>query len=250
MTSRQPDFEQPDSAGGRLGQTIIELRDVRFAWPDDRGFSLRIDHFSLRKGERTLLIGPSGSGKSTLLSLITGVVAPSQGTVVVLEKDLLQMSGRERDRFRADHFGIIFQMFNLLPYGAVIDNVVLPLSFAPLRRGRAEAHGGAQHEARRLLSALGLDGLLAEGPAATLSIGQQQRAAAARALIGEPEIVIADEPTSALDRDHQLRFLDLLFAQADAAHSTLLMVSHDKSFVDRFDRIIDLAELTSKEPVQ
>lgn len=241
-------ISHPDRTG--IGQAIIALRDIEFSWPDDRGFALKIGSFSVEKGERTLLIGPSGSGKSTLLSLMTGVVAPAQGTVSILGKDLFQMSGRARDRFRADHFGIIFQMFNLLPYGAVIDNVLLPLSFAPLRRSRAEARGGAQAEARRLLSSLGLDGQLSEGPAATLSIGQQQRAAAARALIGEPEIVIADEPTSALDRDHQLRFLDLLFTQVEAASSTLLMVSHDRSFIDRFDRVIDLGALTSKERVE
>lgn len=229
-------------------QNIVVLNDVRFTWPNDRGFTLAIKDFAIHRGERLLLIGPSGTGKSTLLSLLAGVVTPEKGSIKVLGTETSTLRSSARDRFRAEHFGIIFQMFNLLPYGAVIDNVALPLSFAPARRKRADKKGGGRKEAHRLLDALGLDDRLIDSPAATLSVGQQQRAAVARALIGEPEIIIADEPTSALDRDHQLRFLDLLFEQTEAANSTLVMVSHDRSFSDRFDRIIDLGDIAIEEP--
>ncbi len=137
-------------------------------------------------------------------------------------------------------------MFNLLPYGSVIDNVVLPLSFAPGRRARVAAAGGADREALRLLTRLGLPEDLARGRSVSnLSVGQQQRVAAARALIGSPELIIADEPTSALDRDRQAAFLDLLFEQSQAQGSTLLMVSHEEAFAQRFDQVLRLDDIVS-----
>ena len=162
----------------------------------------------------------------------------------MLTADMAKLSARARDRFRAEHIGIIFQMFNLLPYGTVLDNVLLPLSFAPSRRTRAAKRGSVRGEARRLLSALGLEEALFDGPpAATLSVGQQQRVAAARALIGAPEIVLADEPTSALDAGRQAAFLDLLFDQAGAAGASLIMVSHDERLAVQFDRVAALADI-------
>ncbi len=217
---------------------------MRFAWPGRHGFSLAVDRFAVSRGEKLLLIGPSGTGKSTLLSLLAGIVVPDAGAIRILNADMTTLSARARDRFRAEHIGIIFQMFNLLPYGTVLDNVLLPLSFAPLRRARAEQQGGARKEAERLLAALGLDETLFDGPpAASLSVGQQQRAAAARALIGAPEIVLADEPTSALDAGRQAAFLDLLFDQAGAAGASLIMVSHDERLAPRFDRVAALADI-------
>ena len=222
----------------------IALSDVRFAWSGARRFSLTVDAFEVGRGERLLLLGPSGSGKSTLLSLICGIVTPQAGRVEVLGRNLPELSGPRRDRFRAEHIGVIFQMFNLLPYGSVLDNVLLPLSFAPHRRQRA---GAAEQEARRLLGALGLDDDLLAAPAANLSVGQQQRVAAARALIGRPDIVVADEPTSALDRARQDNFLDLLFGQVAAAGATLAMVSHDETLAARFDRVLALSSVLRAE---
>ena len=190
-------------------------------------------------------MGPSGSGKSTLLSLLCGVVQPASGQINILDTDITQLSSAARDHFRAEHFGVIFQMFNLLPYGSVIDNVVLPLSFARQRRERAMQNGTVEHEAVRLLTALGIDDALLNSSAAALSVGQQQRVAAARALIGAPEVIVADEPTSALDKSRQERFLDLLFAQADEAGSTLIMVSHDESLAPLFDQVLNLADVVS-----
>ena len=226
---------------------IVNLSGVSFAWPGADSFALSIKEFRLAKGSRSLLIGPSGSGKSTLLSLICGIVRPDTGTVQVLGEPLERMSDTARDRFRAEHIGVIFQMFNLLPYGSVLDNVMLPLSFAPARRARAATHRPVDEEAGRILTDLGLPENKLASAAATLSIGQQQRVAAARALIGSPELIVADEPTSALDKVHQARFLDLLFAQVDAARSTLIMVSHDESLASRFDTVIDLQDTIAVE---
>jgi putative ABC transport system ATP-binding protein len=193
-------------ARGALGAgASILMSDVFFAWRDKTGFALRIERLEVACGEKILLIGPSGSGKSTLLSLLCGIVVPRAGVIQVLGTDMAQLSGAARDRFRAAHFGIIFQMFNLLPYLSILDNVLLPLRFAPERRARAAAVAGTEErEGRRLLAGLGLDvEALSDGSTAELSVGQQQRVAAARALIGGPEIILADEPTSALDRARQ-----------------------------------------------
>jgi putative ABC transport system ATP-binding protein len=220
---------------------IVTMSGVRFAWPSRDSFRMAIEDFRLAEGERLLLIGPSGSGKSTFLSLLAGIVAPQAGSIGVLGTDIAKLRGAARDRFRAEHFGIIFQMFNLLPYGSVIDNVLLPLSFSAERRKRATASGSAEAEAVRLLSRLGIEPALIHGAsAASLSVGQQQRVAAARALIGAPRIIIADEPTSALDRNRQEAFLDLLFAVVAEARASLIMVSHDESLGPRFGRVLPL----------
>jgi putative ABC transport system ATP-binding protein len=219
---------------------IVRMADVRFAWPGRGAFALAIEAFALRAGERVLLIGPSGSGKSTFLSLLCGIVSPQAGRIEVLGTDISALSGPARDRFRAEHFGIIFQMFNLLPYGTVLDNVILPLAFAASRRGRA---GAPRSNALQLLQRLGLGPEFAERSSTKLSVGQQQRVAAARALIGSPELIVADEPTSALDRDRQMAFLDVLFTQVADAGATLIMVSHDQSLAPRFDRVVPLAEI-------
>jgi putative ABC transport system ATP-binding protein len=227
---------------------VVSMSGVRFRWRGPRAFSLAIESFALRAKERVLLVGPSGAGKSTFLSLLCGIVTPSQGRLEVLGTDTSKLSGSARDHFRAEHFGIIFQMFNLLPYGSVLDNVLLPLSFAAKRRERAARNGSAENEALRLLDSLGLDAAELGGlSAASLSVGQQQRVAAARALIGSPELIVADEPTSALDRNRQQAFLDLLFADLDAAGSALIMVSHEEELGQRFDRVVRLDEIATAE---
>jgi putative ABC transport system ATP-binding protein len=231
---------------GSENTDAVQLRGVEFRWSRKSPFALDIGWFAVARGERLLLLGASGSGKSTLLSLVTGIATPGRGQALVLGTDLARLGSAARDRFRAEHFGIIFQMFNLLPYGAVIDNVVLPLSFAPGRRAHALRAGGVEHEAVRLLSALGLPEDIHARAAATLSVGQQQRVAVARALIGSPEIIIADEPTSALDEDRQQAFLELLFAQVEAAGASLIMVSHDRRLASQFARVVQLDELISK----
>ena len=227
---------------------VVSMSGVRFRWRGPRAFSLAIDSFALRAKERVLLVGPSGAGKSTFLSLLCGIVTPTAGRLEVLGTDMSKLSSSARDRFRAEHFGIIFQMFNLLPYGSVLDNVLLPLSFAPKRRDRASRAGSAEIEAERLLASLGLDPKDVEGlSTANLSVGQQQRVAAARALIGAPELIVADEPTSALDRNRQQAFLDLLFADVAAAGASLIMVSHEEELGKRFDRVVRLDEIATAE---
>ncbi len=231
-----------------ISDAIVTITNVSFAWPGSRRFRLSIDAFSLARGERLLLLGPSGSGKSTFLSLLAGIVVPDSGTIAVLGTDLATLSSSARDRFRAEHFGIIFQQFNLLPYATVLDNTLLPLAFAPARRARAGSDGTPETSARKLLKTLGLAGASIDGArASSLSVGQQQRVAAARALIGAPELIVADEPTSSLDRAHQLAFLDLLFGELDRAGTALIMVSHDETLASRFSRVVRLDEIARIE---
>jgi putative ABC transport system ATP-binding protein len=227
---------------------VLEISDLRFAWPGGAPL-IALDRFAIASGEHVFLFGPSGSGKSTLLNLVAGTLAPDSGTIRI---DGEAMSGRPerlRDRLRADRLGIVFQMFNLLPYLSVRDNVLLPCRFSARRRAQAIArHGSLAEAAEHLLAALGLGASgIADRPAASLSVGQQQRVAAARALVGGPALVIADEPTSALDFDAREAFLRLLFDECRVARAGLLFVSHDHSLKPLFDRAIALPGVVTAE---
>ena len=221
----------------------LSLAHVAFRWAGGRAFGLTVDDFAVARGERVLLLGASGSGKSTLLSLICGIVAPRSGHVAVDGTDIATLSLAARDRLRPERIGIIFQQFNLLPYMTPLDNILLPLRFAPERRRRA---GDARAAALTLATALGLPSSeVTRAASGALSVGQQQRVAVARALIGAPPLIVADEPTSSLDAGSQAAFLDLLFAQCAEAGSTLLMVSHDDRLVPRFDRSVALEDIAA-----
>ncbi|MFN0162489.1 MAG: ATP-binding cassette domain-containing protein [Burkholderiales bacterium] len=222
----------------------IEVRDLRFRWPGAQTDCLDIAEFVVAPGEAVFLHGPSGSGKSTLLNLLGGVVLPQAGMVRLLGRDLTGLAGAARDRLRADHLGFIFQQFNLVPYLPVLDNVLLATRFSARRRDAATAaHGSPAAAARALLDGLEVGGALAGQRADTLSVGQQQRVAAARALIGAPDVVIADEPTSALDEDLRQAFLTLLTARCRAHGTALVFVSHDRRMAAAFDRTVALADI-------
>lgn len=227
----------------------IELKQLKFAWKAKdwkaKEIVLDIPQLYIPKGEQVFLRGASGSGKSTLLNLLGGLMSPQQGQIKLLDQALENRSQRFRDRFRADHIGVLFQQFNLLPYLNLVDNVTLPCRFSTLRRQKA---GNPEATAKQLLEALGLAQYI-DRPIKTaeLSIGQQQRVAAARALIGQPEILLADEPTSALDSDTRDQFLSLLSEQCAKHQMTLVFVSHDVSLSHHFDRVIDLSEINQVE---
>lgn len=221
---------------------LVGLEDVHFRWPGPVPFELCVPKLSISRGETVLLLGESGSGKSTLLSLICGVLVASRGQVRVDGTDLTKLRPAERDRLRAERIGVVFQQFNLIPYATVADNIRLPLRFAPGRRARA---GDPRAETARLCAGLGLASPLLAMPARRLSVGQQQRVAVARALIGQPPLIVADEPTSALDTQTQDAFLGLLFRQVEESGSSLLMVSHDRRLGSRFDRVLHLEDIAA-----
>ena len=220
--------------------SAILLDNLLYRWPGQPSPCLDIPTFTMATGESVFLHGPSGSGKSTLLGILGGVALPERGSVSLLGQQVSALGNRARDAFRADHIGFIFQQFNLLPWLTAIDNVLLPCTFSKRRRTRADAPDA---EARRLLTQLDLAPSLWQAPAATLSVGQQQRVAAARALIGRPEILVADEPTSALDAPRQQVFIDLLLAEAASVGAALLFVSHDARLAGHFDRCVALDDI-------
>jgi putative ABC transport system ATP-binding protein len=223
-----------------LTAPALKLCNLVFAWPGGE-ILLDFEHLELARGERAFLAGSSGSGKSTLLGIVGGILKPRAGSVEVLGTRIDRMPAGHADRFRGDHIGFVFQSFNLLPYLSVLANVLLPLQFSPARRLRVES---PKNEAHRLLSALGLgDRKVLAQPVNELSIGQQQRVAAARALIGRPELLIADEPTSSLDADTREDFLTLLMDECRTFGSSVLFVSHDRGLARLFDRRIDMAVL-------
>lgn len=202
---------------------------------------LDVAALDVQAGERLFLHGPSGSGKTTLLGVLAGVLVPQAGTVRVLGTDLAALGGGARDRFRAEHLGYVFQMFNLIPYLSVRDNITLPCRLSRARRARLRGES-ADAQAEHLAQRLELSSLL-DQPVTSLSVGQQQRVAVARALIGAPGLVVCDEPTSALDHDRRDRFLELLFASCAEAGSALVFVSHDLSLAPRFARTVELREV-------
>ncbi|RQW61582.1 ABC transporter ATP-binding protein [Vibrio viridaestus] len=220
---------------------VIEMNQCRFQWTNTQDPVINIDTFRVKRGEHVFVKGPSGCGKSTLLSLITGINTPQAGEITVLGTKLNSLSSSQRDRFRADNIGYIFQQFNLLPYLSVIENVVLPCQFSHKRMSNLS--GSLKEKAKQLLSRLKLPDELLAKSVIELSIGQQQRVAAARALIGAPDLIIADEPTSALDYDNRKSFIELLLEEAKASNSTLVFVSHDPTLEPLFTTSLNLSEL-------
>ncbi len=226
-------------AGASTSAPAIDLEDLLFSYRRGEPV-LDIERLTVPVGERVFLFGPSGSGKTTLLGLLAGVLRADRGAVRVLGTDLSALSSASRDSFRGERLGYIFQMFNLIPYLTALDNIILPCRVSRARRARVR--GPLEDEARRIAGRLEISGLLDSRPG-ELSVGQQQRVAAARALMGRPQLVVADEPTSALDADRRDVFLDLLFDSCREAGATLLFVSHDRSLEERFDRGLSLVDV-------
>ena len=227
-----------------MNENIIKIDSVKFYWSKKSNFKIFIQNLEIKKGEKVLLLGESGSGKTTLLSLLCGFLNPLSGTISINGNEINKLSSKSKDEYRADNIGIIFQQFNLLPYAGVIDNILLPLYFSKVR---SNSIINPQETAVQLCKQLRLPDDVINYKANSLSVGQQQRVAVARALIGNPSLIIADEPTSSIDTEAQQIFLDLMFEQIYKNKSTLLMVSHDKSLSSRFDRLIDINEIITRE---
>jgi putative ABC transport system ATP-binding protein len=230
---------QPSVLTANVSEPAVSVEGLRFAWPGQK-MLLSLDRFVVPQGSAFLLQGASGSGKTTLLGLIVGVLAAQEGRIRVLGRDIRTMRPAQRDTFRGESMGVIFQLFNLLPFLSVIDNILLPVRLFARRRGTLHDAKAQQTEARRLVQALGLSEAVLNRQAHQLSVGQQQRVAAARALIGNPPLIVADEPTSALDEGAQQEFLSLLIQQIRQTQATLLMVSHDTRLAGQFDTVVRL----------
>lgn len=195
------------------------------------GVTLDFPDFTLEAGQRLLLLGPSGSGKTSLLSMLAGLLPPSAGKVLVDGEDFHALPARERDRRRGRRFGFVFQTLHLLPSLTLRQNVALPASMAGVPLDVARLDG--------LLASLGLAARANHRPD-SLSQGEQQRAAIARAVLLKPAVIIADEPTSALDDANAARVMALLEAQSVEAGASLLVATHDNRITDRFPAVVRL----------
>ena len=221
---------------------MIELRDLEFRY-DQSTFALQIEHLRLEATEHVALIGPSGCGKTTLLNILAGVVLPHAGVVQVADQPVAQLADARRRDFRIRKLGLVFQNFELLDYLNVRDNILLPL-----RVGRGLAVTAALRErAEALASRLDIADKLDRHPQ-QLSQGERQRVAVSRALLLQPAVILADEPTGNLDPTTKFVVLDLLLDYAREAGATLLTVTHDRELLDRFERVVDFAELNSWRP--
>jgi putative ABC transport system ATP-binding protein len=235
---------------------MIELSQLEFTWPGDAQPTLSIERWSVMPGEHVFLQGPSGLGKSTLLSVLAGVQANYRGSVKLLGQEWSSLSGPQRDQFRAEHIGLIFQQFNLIPYLNALENVCLPLQFSKGKHSQkspanvarnpssnTDRNDDVKEAARSLLVSLGVHAELHTKPARLLSVGQQQRVAAVRAMIGKPELILADEPTSALDHENQMQFIEQLMKLARKQNTAIVFVSHDERLAAHFSRTVQLSGL-------
>jgi len=213
-----------------MPEPVIELIDVvkQFALPDgERLRVLDVPRFAIQDAEQVSLEGRSGSGKSTLLNVISGILRPDSGQVRIDSLDIAALPEAARDRVRADRLGMVFQSFNLLPGFTALENVLVAMSFGSGRpeRGRAV----------ELLAAVGLGHRLSHRPA-SLSVGEQQRVAVARALANRPRVILADEPTASIDPHHQDRVIDLLRMTCRERGVALVLVTHAPEVACRFER--------------
>ena len=226
----------------------LALHKIQFSWSKQLTPLFAIDSLNLPQGKTLFIGGPSGCGKSSLLSLITGIQVAKQGTCCVLGVALNELSSSQRDRFRGERLGLIFQQFNLLPFLTVQENIELPSKLFSIRLSKStQLYGSVQRHTDILCDALHLSHNLRQRQAHLLSVGEQQRVAAARALLGCPELIVADEPTSALDEENKVDFLNLLLTTAKAQNSSVVTVSHDMRIANQFDQQFLMTRMESKD---
>jgi len=221
----------------------INISNLKFGYTENKNI-IDIEFLKIQKGEKVFIYGPSGHGKSTLLNLISGVLNFKEGEIEILGKSVKNLSVSRKDELRGSKIGYIFQIFNLIPYLNVTENVVLPCLINKSRSSNQDFY----MQAEELIKKLNLFEHKDKNPT-TLSIGQQQRVAQARALIGNPEIIIADEPTSSLDEKNTIEFMNLLLSEWEKRKFTLIFVSHDERLKKYFDRSLSLPEINKAELV-
>jgi putative ABC transport system ATP-binding protein len=214
----------------------IQVEGLRFGYA--AGFSLDVPDLSIEPGERVALTGTSGSGKTTLLHLVAGILAPQAGQIEVAGLDLSRLSVEERQDLRILRLGLVFQEFELLEYLNVFDNVLLPYRLSPLLEVNGEVHARAE----ALLADMGIGDKAGRRPD-QLSQGERQRVAVCRALVTEPAVLLGDEPTANLDPGHRDHVLGSMLEYGRKTGAPVLVVTHDHEVLERFDRVVDIAEV-------
>jgi len=221
----------------------IQISNLEFSYASGSGFRMFIQKLEVAASECVAIVGPSGSGKTTLLNLLAGTLIPQSGEIKVAGQNLDDMNEGARRRFRIDRVGQVFQAFELLDYLTVKENILLPHLIDPARKDDAES----QKRIETLLVSVGLKDKANKRPS-ELSHGERQRVAVCRAMLNHPQLLLADEPTGNLDQANKQKVVDLLIEQARQHDSMLLMVTHDRSMLDAFERVIDFAQLVKMQP--
>lgn len=223
---------------------ILEIEKLYFNWKTNNSFTLNINNLILKNRKKVVLLGESGSGKSTLLNLISGIIEPERGKIYINGTLISSLSKKQKDSFRNENLGVIFQRFNILDYLSPLSNILLPFYFSSLNKDNINYY---KNRVFVLAERLNINkNLLFQTNSKDLSVGQQQRIAIMRALINSPKIIIADEPTSSLDYKNKEKFLSLLFQICNQEGISLLMVTHDSTISKYFDETLILENLNKK----
>ncbi|MEP3477917.1 MAG: ABC transporter ATP-binding protein [Fuerstiella sp.] len=227
--------KHPFQQGSAL-QMSLRLEHVQKAYAEPDGNVLpvlNIEHYELAQGQQAALVGSSGGGKTTLLNVISGIMVPDKGKVMVAGHDVAAFPEQVRDQFRAEKIGFVFQTFNLLPAFTALENILLGMSFSGGKVDRDFAVS--------LLERVGLQHRLNHLPS-KMSVGEQQRVSVARSLANKPVLLLADEPTANVDPSNQELILNLIRETCLENEVTLLMVTHAMEVANRFDRIDTLSD--------
>lgn len=209
---------------------MIVIDNLSFGYSNHK--ILSIPHLEVKESEHLLVLGSSGSGKTTLLHILGGLLAPKQGKVIIGETDLYKLSGSQRDKYRGQNIGLVFQKAHLITALSVQDNLLLTQYLA----GMAQDKG----RVKEVLEELGL-GEKRKKSVRELSQGEQQRVTIARALLNRPRIILADEPTASLDDKNAQKVIELLKSQAEHYKASLLIATHDQRVKDQFELQLNLA---------
>ena len=216
---------------------MIKVKDLEFAYPGS-DFRLNISDLRINEREKVAIIGQSGFGKTTLLNLFAGILLPDSGEVNVDDQEVNKLNDTQRRAFRISRIGFVFQDFKLLEYLRVKDNILLPYRI----NRELQINKAAIKRAEEVSESLDIKDKLHKFPA-KLSQGERQRVAIGRALINEPQIILADEPTGNLDPMNKERIKQVLFQSTENYGATLITVTHDHDLLDGFDRVIDFQNL-------
>jgi len=222
-----------------MEEFVVKINDLNFRY-DVGDFQIAIDDFKVRANEKLAIVGPSGIGKTTLLNLLAGILTPGKGSIVVEDYNIAELGHEDRQDYRALKMGLVFQEFELLEYLSVLDNVLLPFRVSPVLKLNNEVIDNA----KKLCSEIGLGDKLNRYPG-HLSQGERQRVAVCRALVTNPLLLLCDEPTGNLDRVNRDHVIDMLFRYSETKAAPLIIVTHDRDLIQRFDMSFDMNEVAA-----